>query len=117
MRRLPRQRQVGVEWEEHSYTKARTENSSTFPSEKAATVRKSDAADDDTDAAQDDVEDMMDSDDEVEEQEMYFQQPQQLMTIFSELEENNLSLIQSCQETEETLEELRKNIAEAELHM
>lgn len=53
----------------------------------------------------------------VVEGELYFKHPQQLMNIFAELEENNLSLIQSCQETEETLEELRKSIEETESKM
>jgi hypothetical protein len=43
---------------------------------------------------------------------IYFTSPQQLLDIFAELEENNLALIQNCQETEETLEELRGKIAE-----
>ena len=57
------------------------------------------------------------SDEEIEEAEVYFKQPQQLMNIFAELEESNLSLIQSCQETEETLEELKKNIEDTEAKM
>lgn len=48
---------------------------------------------------------------------MYFVNPQQLLDIFSDLEENNLSLIQSCQETEETLDELKKKIEETEKRM
>jgi hypothetical protein len=55
--------------------------------------------------------------DQIHEEEMYFKHPQQLMNIFADLEENNLSLIQSCQETEETLEELKKNIEETESKM
>ena len=39
--------------------------------------------------------------------EPYFTQPAQLMEIFAALEEQNLFLIQNCQETEQTLEELR----------
>ncbi|CAM9264981.1 unnamed protein product [Ectocarpus fasciculatus] len=42
------------------------------------------------------------------EPEMYFSDPQQLMDIFSALEEQNLFLIQNSQETEHTLEELRQ---------
>jgi hypothetical protein len=42
-----------------------------------------------------------------EEDRMYFKDPQQLMDIFSALEEQNLFLIQNSQETEMTLEELR----------
>lgn len=39
---------------------------------------------------------------------MYFQDPQKLLNIFSELEAKNLFLIQTSQEVEEQLEELRK---------
>lgn len=42
-----------------------------------------------------------------QEMELYFQDPQQLLDIFSELEEQNLSLIQNSQETEEALEEMK----------
>lgn len=40
---------------------------------------------------------------------MYFTKPQQLLDIFTQLEEQNLFLIQNCQETEEALEELKQN--------
>nr|XP_033807404.1 coiled-coil domain-containing protein 38 isoform X2 [Geotrypetes seraphini]XP_033807405.1 coiled-coil domain-containing protein 38 isoform X2 [Geotrypetes seraphini]XP_033807406.1 coiled-coil domain-containing protein 38 isoform X2 [Geotrypetes seraphini]XP_033807407.1 coiled-coil domain-containing protein 38 isoform X2 [Geotrypetes seraphini]XP_033807408.1 coiled-coil domain-containing protein 38 isoform X2 [Geotrypetes seraphini]XP_033807409.1 coiled-coil domain-containing protein 38 isof len=48
-----------------------------------------------------------DSDSE-EEPEIYFSDPHQLLHIFTELEEQNLSLILNCQETHETLEEIRE---------
>ncbi|XP_074861364.1 cilia- and flagella-associated protein 100 [Carettochelys insculpta] len=48
--------------------------------------------------------------DEDEEPELYFTDPQQLLNIFTELEEQNLSLIQNSQETEETLDELRHTL-------
>ncbi|KAJ3072962.1 Coiled-coil domain-containing protein 38 [Podochytrium sp. JEL0797] len=48
---------------------------------------------------------------------LYFKTPQQLLDLFSELEENNLALIQNCQETEETLEELKQKIVETEQRM
>ena len=41
--------------------------------------------------------------------ELYFRDPKQLMEIFTELEEQNLSLIQNSQETEEALEEVKQN--------
>lgn len=53
---------------------------------------------------------------EVEEQggnkkeELYFASPSELATIFTELEEQNLSLIQNSQETEMTLEEMKQNM-------
>ncbi|XP_022081515.1 cilia- and flagella-associated protein 100-like isoform X2 [Acanthaster planci] len=49
-----------------------------------------------------------------EEPELFFTDPQQLLDIFAELEEQNLSLIQNSQETEETLEEIRQNIMATE---
>ncbi|XP_055273495.1 cilia- and flagella-associated protein 100-like isoform X4 [Moschus berezovskii] len=51
------------------------------------------------------VEDDLDSDDG-EELELYFTDPQQLLDIFTKLEEQNLSLVQNTQEMEEALEEL-----------
>lgn len=41
---------------------------------------------------------------------LYFTSPQQLLDIFSELEEQNLSLIQNSQETEEALEEMKQTM-------
>ena len=52
-----------------------------------------------------------------EDQSLYFETPKQLLDLFSELEENNLALIQNCQETEETLEELRLKISETNQKM
>lgn len=45
-----------------------------------------------------------------DELELFFSSPQQLLDIFAELEEQNLSLIQNSQETEENLEEMKQNI-------
>jgi hypothetical protein len=52
-----------------------------------------------------------------EEVPMYFTEPQQLMDIFSALEEQNLFLIQNSQETEHTLEELQHAFAETQMTM
>jgi len=56
------------------------------------------------------------SDDEEPEEEkevpMYFKEPQQLLDIFTALEESNLFLIQNSQETEATLEELKTKFTE-----
>ncbi|KAJ3183482.1 Coiled-coil domain-containing protein 38 [Geranomyces variabilis] len=65
-----------------------------------------DASDDNADAAAEDDEALL-----------YFKSPQQLLDIFAELEENNLALIQNCQETEETLEELKQRIVDTEARM
>lgn len=54
---------------------------------------------------------------EEEEVPMYFTEPQQLMDIFSALEEQNLFLIQNSQETEHTLEELRHAFADTKVTM
>ncbi|XP_064605525.1 LOW QUALITY PROTEIN: cilia- and flagella-associated protein 100-like [Liolophura sinensis] len=48
-----------------------------------------------------------DSDDDLD---LYFTDSQQLLDIFAELEEQNLSLIQNSQETEEALEEMKQTI-------
>ncbi|KAK2165290.1 hypothetical protein LSH36_52g03004 [Paralvinella palmiformis] len=54
---------------------------------------------------------MTDSDDDSDDEpELYFTDPQQLLDIFAELEEQNLSLIQNSQETEEALEEMKQTI-------
>ncbi|XP_035193255.1 cilia- and flagella-associated protein 100 isoform X2 [Oxyura jamaicensis] len=47
------------------------------------------------------------SDEEDEEPELYFTDPQQLLSIFTEMEEENLSFIQNSQEIEESLDELQ----------
>lgn len=52
-----------------------------------------------------------------EEPPMYFTEPQQLMAIFSALEEQNLFLIQNSQETEHTLEELQHAYADTKVTM
>ena len=48
---------------------------------------------------------------------MYFNEPQQLLDIFAELEEQNLSLIQNSQETEEALEEMKQTIKNTKVKM
>ena len=52
-----------------------------------------------------------------QEPDLYFGDPQQLLDIFAELEEQNLSLIQNSQETEEALEELRQTIKQTQERM
>ncbi|KAI5109167.1 cilia- and flagella-associated protein 100, partial [Silurus meridionalis] len=49
-----------------------------------------------------------DSSEYEEEPELYFTDPQQLLDLLSELEEQNLTLIQNSQETEENLEKFRQ---------
>ena len=46
----------------------------------------------------------------LQELDLFFTDPQQLLDLFSELEEQNLSLIQNSQETEEALEEMKQTI-------
>eukprot|EP00899_Mesostigma_viride_P027760 jgi/Mesvir1/8169/Mv12474-RA.2 len=48
---------------------------------------------------------------------MYFHHPQQLLDMFAQLEEQNLFLIQNCQETEEALEELKSKFRETQARM
>ncbi|KAJ3315359.1 Coiled-coil domain-containing protein 38, partial [Boothiomyces sp. JEL0838] len=68
----------------------------------------------------DDKKNLVSDDDELLEADqalVYFKTPDQLLDIFAELEENNLAMIQNCQETEETLEELKAKIAETTAKM
>ena len=48
---------------------------------------------------------------------MFFKFPHQLLDIFSELEEQNLSLIQNSQDTEEALDEMKKLIIQNKVKM
>ncbi|XP_073809450.1 cilia- and flagella-associated protein 100 isoform X1 [Danio rerio] len=50
-----------------------------------------------------------DSSDCEEDPQIYFKDPQELLNLMTELEEQNLSLIQNTRETEEALEEFRQN--------
>lgn len=52
-----------------------------------------------------------------EEQELYFKDPQEVLDIFSELEEQNLTLIQNSQETEVALEEAQRAFKEKQMKM
>ncbi|KAM9186020.1 LOW QUALITY PROTEIN: cilia- and flagella-associated protein 100 [Dugong dugon] len=58
-----------------------------------------------------------DPDSDSEELELYFTEPQQLLEVFTNLEEQNLSLIQNTQEMEETLEELSFNLKNTQNRM
>merc|ERR1712193_267534 len=49
-----------------------------------------------------------------EEMPLYFQEPKQLLEIFTALEEQNLFLIQNSQETEQALEEVEQRFAETQ---
>ncbi len=49
--------------------------------------------------------------------ELYFTDPQQLLDLFLELEEQNLSLIQNSQDTEEALEEMKQTINKTKIKM
>ncbi|XP_045043576.1 cilia- and flagella-associated protein 100 isoform X1 [Desmodus rotundus] len=58
-----------------------------------------------------------DPDSDGEELELYFTEPQQLLDVFTKLEEQNLSLIQNTQEMEETLEELSFTLKNTQIRM
>eukprot|EP00898_Chlorokybus_atmophyticus_P006120 jgi/Chlat1/6509/Chrsp45S00472 len=49
--------------------------------------------------------------------EMHFKHPRQLLDVFAQLEEQNLFLIQNCQETEEALEELKAKYRDTRARM
>ncbi|XP_030657499.1 cilia- and flagella-associated protein 100 isoform X1 [Nomascus leucogenys] len=57
------------------------------------------------------------TDSDGEEPQLYFTEPQQLLDVFRELEEQNLSLIQNRQEMEETLEELSHTLKLTQIRM
>ena len=59
----------------------------------------------------------LDDEDCDDEEAMYFTAPQQLLDLFSQLEERNLFLIQNVQETEEAVEEMRARYADMEADM
>ena len=48
---------------------------------------------------------------------MYFRAPKQLLEIFTQLEEQNLFLIQNSQETEQALEELKQDFTATQVSM
>ncbi|XP_008590258.1 PREDICTED: coiled-coil domain-containing protein 37 [Galeopterus variegatus] len=58
-----------------------------------------------------------DPDSDGEELQLYFTEPQQLLEVFTQLEEQNLSLIQNTQEMEETLEELNLSLKNTQIRM
>ena len=43
---------------------------------------------------------------------LYFQKPKQLLSIFTDLEDENLKLIQECREAEGNLEKIRTSVRE-----
>ena len=45
---------------------------------------------------------------------LFFQDPRQLLSIFTELENENLSLIQDCREAEGNLEKIRTTVHEVQ---
>lgn len=53
----------------------------------------------------------------LQELELYFTEPQQLLDLFTELEEQNLSLIQNTQEMEEALEDLSNSLRSTQVRM
>jgi len=63
------------------------------------------------------LEDEPEPSDSESEDAMYFKEPDQLLDIFTNLEETNLFLIQNAQETEQTLEELKQEYAETKALM
>ena len=63
------------------------------------------------------VSDLLLDEDDDEDMELYFTDPQQLLDIFLELEEQNLSLIQNSQDTEEALEEMKQTINKTKTKM
>ena len=46
---------------------------------------------------------------------LYFQEPRQLLSIFTDLEDENLKLIQECREAEGNLEKIRTSVREVKV--
>lgn len=53
----------------------------------------------------------------LQELELYFTEPQQLLDVFTKLEEQNLSLIQNTREMEEALEDLNFTLKNTQIRM
>lgn len=53
----------------------------------------------------------------LQELELYFTEPQQLLDVFMNLEEQNLSLIQNTQEMEEALDDLSLTLKNTQIRM
>jgi len=83
--------------------------SSNSPSAHKSRVTKTDE-NDNVSVISNDTSIIISDDEDDEEPELYFGDPMQLLDIFGELEEQNLSLIQNSQDTEETLDEMKKTI-------
>ncbi|KAK7800260.1 hypothetical protein U0070_022446 [Myodes glareolus] len=58
-----------------------------------------------------------DTDSDGEEMALYFTEPQQLLDVFTQLEEQNLSLIQNTQEMEEALDDLNVTLKNTQIRM
>ncbi|CAH7168158.1 Cfap100 [Phodopus roborovskii] len=58
-----------------------------------------------------------DTDSDGEDLALYFTEPQQLLDVFTQLEEQNLSLIQNTQEMEETLDDLNVTLKNTQIRM
>lgn len=53
----------------------------------------------------------------MQELELYFTEPQQLLDVFTKLEEQNLSLVQNTRETEEALDDLNLTLKNTHVRM
>ncbi|KAH3881167.1 hypothetical protein DPMN_005090 [Dreissena polymorpha] len=88
------------------------------PAKGAAELAKKASASKRTGEQESTVSTVTESDDDSDEDlELHFTDPQQLLNIFAELEEQNLSLIQNSQETEEALEEMKQTIKLTKVRM
>lgn len=96
-------------------------NSSVNSKNQLVTVDENPVEENETKNAQETSADEKDDQDEIDEDEedleLYFMDPQQLLDIFLELEEQNLSLIQNSQDTEEALEEMKQTITKSKAKM
>ncbi|XP_055881310.1 cilia- and flagella-associated protein 100-like isoform X3 [Biomphalaria glabrata] len=112
-----------VRWQTHKSDSSPEQNTLSPPSgrlklfNKGMEKKKSTDKDKKLDEMEETALNMNDIEDSDEELDLYFTDPQQLLEIFAELEEQNLSLIQNSQETEEALEEMKHTIKATKIKM
>ncbi|KAH9490579.1 hypothetical protein Btru_033585 [Bulinus truncatus] len=118
-----REKTLSVRWPGRKSESSSAKTSVSGPSGKGKLApkppekRKSNDKDKKLDELEESAINMTDIDDSDEELDLYFTDPQQLLEIFAELEEQNLSLIQNSQETEEALEEMKHTIKATKIKM
>ena len=92
-----------------SLMKAKSQGSSVEYSDNTTVTSWTSSKEEEEEEEEEDKEEEEEEEEDQEINKLYFKHPSQLMNIFTELEEQNLSLIQNSQETEVTLEEIKQS--------